>query len=221
MSSRSPASPRMSGVPTSESQPGTCFPGSSRSRRPSGTFPGSRPGAVGADGWTGVKDLVRHLCEARKGKAGGVTLRDPETRTEIPLPPDLPDEAYRRLAEIENPRAPQSGYLRWDSGRREGIDPLAGLYRCPYQDCAEPATEGRVARSARRLWNAGNSVPLMPRPLISETTGGGPDGRPVAVTTDRSSNRDSRNSEPATLSLLWPYPASPQTVPRVGLERGN
>lgn len=101
-------------------------------------------GAVGADGWTGVNDLVRHLYEARKGNGGGVTLRDPETRTEIALPPDLPDEAYQRLAEIENPRAQQSGQLRWDSGRREWIDPLAGLYRCRYQDCAEPATEGHV-----------------------------------------------------------------------------
>lgn len=109
----------------------------------SGLVAAGAAGAVGADGWTGVKDLVRHLYEARKGKDGGVTLRDPETKTEIPLPPDLPDEAYRCLAEIEHPRAQQSGHLRWDSGR-EWIDPLAGLYRCRYQGCAEPATEGRV-----------------------------------------------------------------------------
>jgi hypothetical protein len=93
-------------------------------------------GAVGADGWTGVKGLVRHLYEARKGKAGGVTLRDPETRTEIALPPDLPDEAYQRLAEIENPRAQQSGHLGWDSGRREWIDPW-------------PACTAAVTRTAR------------------------------------------------------------------------
>jgi hypothetical protein len=100
-----------------------------------GLGPAGAAGAVGADGWTGIKDLVRHLYEARKGKDGGVTLRDPETRTEIRLPPDLPDEAYQRLAEIEHPRSQQSGHLRVGF-RAPGVDrppgrpvrlPLPGL----------------------------------------------------------------------------------------------
>jgi hypothetical protein len=99
-------------------------------------------GAAGADGWERVNDLASRLYEARKDSSGDVTLKDPDTTAEIPLPRDLPDEAYRRLSEIERPRAPQSGILRWDRERREWIDPLAGLLRCRYQGCGEPAAEG-------------------------------------------------------------------------------
>jgi hypothetical protein len=101
-------------------------------------------GAAGAEGWTRLKDLVIRLYEARKGTPGDVTLKDPESRTEIPLPRGLPDEAYERLAEIENPRAPHSGILRWDRERQRWIDPLAGLLRCRYPSCGLAATEGRV-----------------------------------------------------------------------------
>jgi hypothetical protein len=101
-------------------------------------------GAVGAESWTRVRDLIRRLYEARKGSSGGVTLKDPDTRTEISLPPDLTDEAYRRLGEIESLRAPQSGILKWNAEMREWIDPLAGRLRCRYEGCREPASQGRV-----------------------------------------------------------------------------
>lgn len=100
--------------------------------------------APGADGWAAVKRLVGRLYEARKGSPGNVVVRDPGTNTEIPLEPDLPDEAYQRLLEIESPQAPQSGILRWDRERRQWVDPLAGLLRCCYPGCSEAATEGRV-----------------------------------------------------------------------------
>jgi hypothetical protein len=104
---------------------------------------GGAVAAIGTDGWIAVKRLVGCLYEARKGR-GDVVLRDPDTRTEVPLPRDLPDEAYQRLSEIEEPRAPQSGILRWDRERRAWIDPLAGLLRCRYPGCTEAAAEGRV-----------------------------------------------------------------------------
>jgi hypothetical protein len=99
--------------------------------------------AAGADGWMLLKDLVTSLYKARKGQ-GEVVLRDPDTRTEIPLPPNLPDEAYQKLLEIESPRAPQSGVLRWDRERHQWVDPLGGLLRCRYPGCTEAAVEGRV-----------------------------------------------------------------------------
>lgn len=97
----------------------------------------------GQDAWTALKKLVSRLYKARKGQ-GSVVLRDPDTNTEIPLEPDLPDEAYRQLLEMESPRAPQSGILRWDRERRQWVDPLVGLLRCRYPGCTEAATEGRV-----------------------------------------------------------------------------
>jgi hypothetical protein len=100
--------------------------------------------APGADAWAALKRLVGRLYEARKGAPGNVVVRDPDTKTEIPLEPDLPDDAYQRLLEIESPRAPQSGILRWDRERQQWVDPLAGRFRCRYAGCSEPATEGRV-----------------------------------------------------------------------------
>jgi hypothetical protein len=99
--------------------------------------------AAGADGWKALRELVGRLYKARRGE-GNVVVRDPDTNTEIPFEPDLPDEAYQRLLEIESPRAPQSGILRWDRERRQWVDPLAGRFRCRYPGCTEAATEGRV-----------------------------------------------------------------------------
>ena len=58
---------------------------------------------AGRDGWKGLKRLITGLYEARRASRapqGGVTLKDSEPRVEIQLPPDLPDEAYRRLWEM-------------------------------------------------------------------------------------------------------------------------
>jgi hypothetical protein len=62
--------------------------------------------------------LVRALYQARKASrapAGTVSLTFPNPLLEVPLPRDLPEEAYRRLCEIKEPRAPLSGILMWDS----------------------------------------------------------------------------------------------------------
>ena len=57
---------------------------------------------------------------------------------------DLPDAAYRRLCEIENPTAPLSGILKWDNDIRDWTDGFAGQYRCFYPGCTAPATQNRV-----------------------------------------------------------------------------
>ena len=66
----------------------------------------------------------------------------------VQLPPDLPDEAYRLLFEIEEPRAPLSGILRWDSQAGEWADALAGRLTCDYPACPAWATQSRVHRPA-------------------------------------------------------------------------
>jgi hypothetical protein len=103
---------------------------------------------AGRDGWRALMGLVKGIYDNRNavsGAPGGeVTITTPNPQVEIVLSPDLPELAYRRLWEIEEPRAPMSGILRWDPERRTWIDPLAGLLRCRYVRCPEPAIEGRV-----------------------------------------------------------------------------
>jgi len=105
---------------------------------------------AGRDGWKGFKRVIGRLYEARKDSPaprGGVTLRELDGVT-IQLPPDLPDEAYRRLFEIEELRAPLSGVLRWDDTAKEWADALAGRLTCNYPACSAWATQSRVHRPA-------------------------------------------------------------------------
>lgn len=102
---------------------------------------------AGRDGWKGLKKLIAGLYEARRASRapqGGVSLRDSGSKVEIQLPPDLPDAAYRRLCEIENPTAPLSGILKWDNDLQDWTDVFAGQYRCFYPGCTAPATQNRV-----------------------------------------------------------------------------
>lgn len=102
---------------------------------------------AGRDAWKWLKRLNTGLYEARKASRapqGGVTLKDPEEGIEILLPPDLPDLAYRRLFEIENPCAPLSGILKWDNDAQDWKDVFAGQYRCFYPGCPTWATQSRV-----------------------------------------------------------------------------
>jgi len=102
---------------------------------------------AGRDGWKGLKRLITGLYEARRASRapqGGVTLRDSGSKVEIQLPPDLPDAAYRRLWEIENPAAPLSGILRWDNALQEWTGVFTGQYGCFYPGCEALATQSRV-----------------------------------------------------------------------------
>lgn len=106
---------------------------------------------AGRDAWKGLKRLITDLYEVRRNSQaprGWVSLRGSGSEVEIQLPPDLPDEAYRRLFEIENPTAPLSGTLRWDSDLHDWIDVFTGQYDCFYPGCVAPATQSRVLRPA-------------------------------------------------------------------------
>lgn len=101
---------------------------------------------AGRAGWRALMRLVAALHEARKNSRapqGTVSIETSELR-EILLRPDLPEEAYRQLWEIEEPHAPMSGQLRWDGERRAWVDPLAGQFSCDYPGCQEGATQGRT-----------------------------------------------------------------------------
>jgi len=102
---------------------------------------------AGRDGWKALKRLITRLYEARRASRapqGGVSLRDSSSSLVIQLPPDLPDAAYRRLCEIENPTAPLSGILRWDNDLQEWTDVFTGMYRCFYPGCTALATQHRA-----------------------------------------------------------------------------
>ncbi len=103
--------------------------------------------AAGTDGWQGLKRLVQSLYKAREGSEapqGGVVLRDPDAGVQIPLPPDLADEAYRRLYALEAPAAPLSAMLVWNSEKRTWQDVFEGKLRCDYPGCTEFATQARL-----------------------------------------------------------------------------
>ena len=103
----------------------------------------------GSDAWQGLKRLVQSIYKAREdsnARQGGITLRDSDTNVEIPLPPDLADEAYRRLYALAEPKAPLSGILVWNAGKQEWIDVFEGKLRCDYPDCTKPATQVRLSQ---------------------------------------------------------------------------
>ncbi len=100
---------------------------------------------AGKDAWKALKHLVKRLYDARDSspppQAGGVTLRDPDLDVEIPLPPDLPDQAYRRLYEIVSLDAPLSRTLKWDNKLRAWTDTPGS---CRYFGCPARATQPRI-----------------------------------------------------------------------------
>lgn len=105
---------------------------------------------AGRDGWKGLKRLITGLYNARQASRapqGGVTLQE-EAGIQVLLPPDLPDQAYRRLYEIEDLSAPLSGILRWDSNAQDWTDVFANEYRCMYPGCSAWATQSRVHNPA-------------------------------------------------------------------------
>lgn len=86
--------------------------------------------AAGKDGWKALKQLVKRLYDSRKSSQApqGPGVRIQDRCAVIPLPRDLPDEAYQRLCEIEN-LPPAAGYppfrsIEWDSDLQAWAEPL-------------------------------------------------------------------------------------------------
>lgn len=102
---------------------------------------------AGRDAWRALMRLIKAIYEARQSSPasqGSVSIRIADPSVEIPLPPDLPEVAYQRLFEIEDPRARLSGILMWDNEAQAWVDALAGKLRCGYPRCSTRATQGRV-----------------------------------------------------------------------------
>ena len=69
---------------------------------------------AGRDTYQALRGLVERLYHARRNRHGGVIVRDSDTFTEIVLQDDLPEEAYRQLAQM-GPKRLEGGYWVWDS----------------------------------------------------------------------------------------------------------
>ena len=73
---------------------------------------------AGRDAYKRLKSLVSRLYNARRNRNGSVTVEDFETSTYIVLSDDLPEEAYRQLAELGLEQL-KGGYWVWDYERNQ------------------------------------------------------------------------------------------------------
>lgn len=120
--------------------------------------------AAGEDAWKALKRVCRAARDARQDSRapnGEVFLTDDSWQTRIPLPEELPDEAYRKLFELTHYEAPLSGILHWDYARQEWVDALHGKLPCDYPRCTSPGTEIRIKvdelrRTTRRTFCPGH-----------------------------------------------------------------
>lgn len=80
-------------------------------------------GWVGEDAYDGGKNLVRKVWHARKGRSGNVTFSDDATGTDVVIPGDLDDEAYRALREVDLNESGECGQINWDPQSREWKPP--------------------------------------------------------------------------------------------------
>jgi len=87
--------------------------------------------AAGKDAYRVAKSLVREVWAVRtksSGQRGDVILHDKDTGVWIALEPDLPAEAYEKLASLDLTRfeTDRSGYLKYDRERGEWRPPIEG-----------------------------------------------------------------------------------------------
>ena len=69
----------------------------------------------------GLRDFVAHLYAARRNKDGSITIRTTDARTLIALQDDLPEEAYKQLAQMTLDELDGGNWI-WDSERNRWID---------------------------------------------------------------------------------------------------
>jgi len=95
---------------------------------PAGAFLTALGAAAGKDAYDVLKRLVRDIWSVRKrfsGPQGHVLLRDDDTRVEVILEPDLPDEAYKKLCSLDLSSF-KTGPLRYDRQVGEWRRPSMG-----------------------------------------------------------------------------------------------
>ena len=69
---------------------------------------------AGRDAYPGIRRLISRFFGARRNSNGSVVLLDENTRTHIVLDADVPEEAYRQLAQ-KGLEQLKGGYWTWDS----------------------------------------------------------------------------------------------------------
>ena len=68
---------------------------------------------AGRDAYQALRKFISQLYDARRDRNGSVVVRDSETFTHIVLQDDLPEEAYKQLAQIDQEQL-EGGYWVWD-----------------------------------------------------------------------------------------------------------
>ncbi len=80
--------------------------------------------AAAADAWAGVKTALRRIAgRPAPGRGRPVVLQDPGTGLQIVLPPDLSDEGYQKLTELDLATFVR-GPVRYDPGAGRWISDL-------------------------------------------------------------------------------------------------
>ena len=107
------------------------------------------------DAWKGLKWLVAALYEARRSSPsalGGVSISDQETGIEIQFPPDLPDQAYIRIVQIDSPSAHHAAARRVTGflANRDVLAPQAGRAVVAFTGLPVPHGRHTTSPSARR-----------------------------------------------------------------------
>jgi hypothetical protein len=84
-----------------------------------------------AEPWYGLKAFMNRLAGAYRARGGSVVLTEQETETMIALTPDLPDDAYAELLELDLEEV-EGQRIRWDPDY-DGWYGLSGN-RCPRRE---------------------------------------------------------------------------------------
>ena len=76
------------------------------------------------DAYKGVKSWVQRLASRRRDPNGTITINDPASGTVIVLDPELPDEAYRQLQNVDPARdGGDLGFLSWSQKDQRWVPP--------------------------------------------------------------------------------------------------
>ncbi len=75
---------------------------------------------AGRDAYQSIRRLVSRLYAARRDRNGSIVVMDDDTLTHIVLQPDLPEEAYRQLAQMD-PEQLKGGHWVWDKERNHWL----------------------------------------------------------------------------------------------------
>jgi hypothetical protein len=94
-------------------------------------FVGMPEGGAAGEAWPGLKTFIERVSEAFQGRGGSVVFTDGESEVMIALSPDLPEDAYAELLELDLLKI-EGQRVSWDPEQR-GWYSLRGD-PCPRRD---------------------------------------------------------------------------------------